>query len=108
MGYIGKSECQQCGREVDVSENVSGRLYYRCGPCGFKAQQTSARGDRMLREKTRLFADQDEAPPEPKIDEPKRSDSPRNAEAKPAHVPAKPAPEPAKQSGAMAAFWGRK
>lgn len=43
-GYIGKSDCQQCGREVDVYENRAGMAYYNCGPCGVRVQQRTQRG----------------------------------------------------------------
>lgn len=112
MGYIGKTECQQCGREVDVSENITGHLYYRCAPCGVRVQQTNARGDRLLRGKTRVFSDPDEAAPalqaaaeQPAAAPVNRSESPRIDEPKPA---AKPAADKPAVTGAMAAFWGRK
>jgi DNA-directed RNA polymerase subunit RPC12/RpoP len=60
--YVGKTECFQCGREVDVSLNRAGMAYYRCAPCGVHVQQKTDRGNRLLLAKTRRFADPDEAP----------------------------------------------
>ncbi|UTV53229.1 hypothetical protein [Burkholderia arboris] len=63
MPYLGKGDCHVCNREVDVSENRSGMAYYRCAACGTKLQMTGTRGDRMLRQRIRPFADPDALPP---------------------------------------------
>ncbi|KVD19184.1 hypothetical protein WI80_33355 [Burkholderia ubonensis] len=59
MPYIGKTECHQCEREVDAHVNVSGMGYYNCGPCGFRAQQKTERGNRMFMERVRRDPDPD-------------------------------------------------
>jgi DNA-directed RNA polymerase subunit RPC12/RpoP len=103
MPYIGKAECQQCGREVDVSTNVRGMAYYRCGPCGFKAQETTERGNRMLLGKTQRFADPDEASeaPGPAAHEPRESREITDHQP----APAKPATA-AKPARKGMGFWG--
>lgn len=92
MPYLGKSECHQCGREVDVSENRSGMAYYRCAPCGVKVQQTSQRGHRMHLEKIRRFEDPDDATPQPEPARHAPGESPGITEPQPAaKTPQKPA-----------------
>lgn len=100
MPYLGKSECHQCGREVDVSENRSGMAYYRCAPCGFTVKQSNPRGDRMHRAKVRRFEDPDEAP------------EPQNPARQPAREsrdipepPAAPSPPKAAKRGAGSGFF---
>jgi predicted nucleic acid-binding Zn ribbon protein len=46
--YLGKCDCQQCGREADAYENTAGMAYYNCGPCGVRVQQKSARGNALF------------------------------------------------------------
>jgi DNA-directed RNA polymerase subunit RPC12/RpoP len=94
--YVGKTECLQCGREVDVSLNRAGMAYYRCAPCGVFVQQKSERGNRMLLGKTRRFADPDEAPEPEKSAAPEPRESREITEPKPAPAPA---PKPAKRGG---------
>ena len=67
MAYIGKCDCQQCGREVDAHTNVSGLGYYNCGPCGFQGRQRTQKGHRLWLEKVRLDVEENAAPevPEP-------------------------------------------
>ncbi|MEX3955898.1 hypothetical protein [Trinickia sp. EG282A] len=101
MPYLGKSECQQCGREVDVSTNVRGMAYYRCAPCGVKVQQTTERGNRMLVAKTRRFEDPDEAAPAAKPAAPETRESREITEPQPAT--AKPATA-AKRSAGLGFF----
>lgn len=86
MAYIGKCDCPLCGREVDVSENRSGYLYFRCAPCGLKAQNTSQRGNRMLLEKVRREEAEEPAanPDTPAPREPATVPTPNPAPAKPA------------------------
>lgn len=99
-GYLGKSECHQCGREVDVSENRSGMAYYRCAPCGFRAQQSNPRGQRMQLDKVRPFEDPDAAPAA-KTDEPE----PRESREIPATIPAPAKPATAAKSRAASGFF---
>jgi DNA-directed RNA polymerase subunit RPC12/RpoP len=92
MSYLGKADCGTCGHEVDVRSNVSGKAYYRCGRCGFKAQQTEERGNRLFMATVRAETDPDapETPGEsPRIAEP--APAPRTA-VKPAETKNKTAP----------------
>jgi DNA-directed RNA polymerase subunit RPC12/RpoP len=94
--YLGKTECLQCGREVDVSLNRAGMAYYRCAPCGVHLQEKSERGNRLLLAKTRRFADPDEAPEPSKTVGQEPRESREITEPKPA--PASPQ-KPAKRGG---------
>lgn len=65
-GYIGKTECQQCGHEVDVYTNRSAMAYYNCGPCGVRVQQKTQRGnDKFLKTVRRYEAPEEQEPPAP-------------------------------------------
>lgn len=101
--YVGKSECQQCGREVDVSLNRAGMAYYRCAPCGVHVQQKSERGNRLLLGKTRRFESPDDAPEPPESAAQEPRESREITEQKPA--PAKPATA-AKTARRGMGFWG--
>jgi hypothetical protein len=35
-----RDACHSCGGDVAVKKNVSGKAYYSCDHCGFKAQHT--------------------------------------------------------------------
>lgn len=94
MAYIGKCDCQQCGREVDAHTNVSGLGYYNCGPCGFQGRQRTQKGHRQWMETVRLDVDPDAAPQVPEVAPQKpaiRSETPEQ----------KPAPEAKKRSGGL-------
>ncbi len=101
MPYLGKSECHQCGREVDVSENRSGMAYYRCAPCGFTVKQSNQRGDRMHRATIRRFEDPDEAPEPQNPARQPASESP----GIPAQQPAAPSPQKPAKRGAASGFF---
>lgn len=101
MSYLGKSDCMQCGREVDVSLNRAGMAYYRCGPCGVFVQQKNERGNRMMLDKTRRFADPDDATETSETPAPKTRESREITEGQPANE--KPA-KAAKRAGL--GFWG--
>jgi hypothetical protein len=83
MPYLGKGDCQNCGREVDVSLNVRGMAYYRCGPCGFKGQQSTQRGNDAFVRTVRREVEEEAAPPPAKC-----SESQEIADAEPATMPA--------------------
>jgi hypothetical protein len=36
MPYIGKGDCDHCGKDVEVKTDKNGMAYYKCGPCGFE------------------------------------------------------------------------
>jgi hypothetical protein len=62
MPYVGKIECYQCDHEVDVYTNVSGMAYYNCGPCGFRAQQKTQRGNDRFLTRVRKYSEPDDSP----------------------------------------------
>lgn len=102
MSYLGKSECLQCGREVDVSLNRAGMAYYRCAPCGVFVQQKNERGNRMMTEKTRRFEDPDKASEAPESD----AQKPRESREITEHQTATEKPAKAAKRGGGLGFWG--
>lgn len=58
--YLGKCDCQQCGREADAYENTARMAYYNCGPCGVRVQQKNARGNALFMKQVRPDAEPDE------------------------------------------------
>jgi hypothetical protein len=58
--YLGKCDCQQCGREADAYENAASMAYYNCGPCGVRVQQKSARGNALFMKGVRRDAEPDD------------------------------------------------
>lgn len=99
MAYIGKGDCPNCGREVDVSTNVRGMAYFRCAPCGFKGQQTTERGNRKFLEAVRMEATEER--PEPATQEPRES----REIAEPTPAPAG-SQKAAKRGGSIFGFGG--
>ncbi|MFJ1251916.1 hypothetical protein [Cupriavidus sp. CuC1] len=77
---IGRGECHNCGRGVDVLTNVGGMAYYRCHACGVRVQHTKEAKSRKFLETVSPHSDDDETPEKP-------SDS--------LQIPEPPAPAPA-------------
>lgn len=101
--YVGKTECMQCGHEVDVSLNRAGMAYYRCAPCGVHVQQKSERGNRMLLGKTRRFAEPEDTSGDPENDAQQPRESREITEQQPAQTKPATAAKPARRG---MGFWG--
>ncbi|WP_186289122.1 hypothetical protein [Burkholderia gladioli] len=96
MPYVGRGKCQNCGGDVDVSLNVSGKAYYSHARCGFKVQFTTDKGSRKFLESVDRDREADELP----APAANPSDSPRN---EPTETDTKPAAKPVPRG---LGFWG--
>lgn len=99
--YLGKCDCQQCGREADAYENTARMAYYNCGPCGVRVQQKNTRGNTMFMKTVRPHLDPDEATPAPEPAVP----AVRESREIPETPPATPAPQKAVKRGNTGFFF---